>query len=292
MKAKPCLSVGFVFAFLMCGTAAVHSKAAAVQNRNLKGIPVKFSSDILKEERMLSISLPADYENSDKAFPVLYILDAEAGNTFSNAAAAVEDLSDAKTGPQMIVVGIRNTNRNRDMIPAAVSHRPGSGGSFKFLQFFREELQPFIRREYRTEPFSILYGASNAGLFTVYALLEDSNIFHGYIASSPMIGHCPDLIGEKSRIFLQRTQAHNRFLFIIYGTEDSRRVTQFAPDFKRNLVENGPADFFCRLEILEGEGHVPGDSLIRGLKYIFTHRAYSENYRRADSFQTRPNMRR
>ena len=170
----------------------------------------------------------------------------------------------------MIVVGIWNTNRNRDMIPAAVSHRPGSGGSDKFLTFFREELVPYIEKTYRTEDFLILYGMSNSALFTVFALLEGPEIFNSYIASSPMIGHCPEYIKIKMEAFVKKDTITNRILYMIYGTEDSQRVTNYVPDFQNYLKSFASKDFISELVILEGEGHVPESSLAIGLQFIFS----------------------
>jgi hypothetical protein len=126
---------------------------------------IKIPSQILNEERTLSIALPQDYDKSQKAYPVLYILDAEARNEFTDAVSTIKDLHAEGVGPQMIIVGIWNTNRNRDMIPVSVSHRPQSGGSQKFLEFITDELKPYVKQNYRTTDFSVLYGASNAGLF-------------------------------------------------------------------------------------------------------------------------------
>jgi len=170
----------------------------------------------------------------------------------------------------MIVVGIWNTNRDRDMIPVAVSHRPGSGGSEKFLAFIREELVPYINKAYRCENFSILYGMSNSALFAVYALLEAPDTFDAYLASSPMIGHCPDFINGKLRAFINRSAAESRILYMIYGTKDSPRVTDFVPDFQTYLKAHAPENFRSELVILEGEGHVPASSLARGLQFMFS----------------------
>lgn len=170
----------------------------------------------------------------------------------------------------MIVVGIWNTNRDRDMIPVAVSHRPGSGASEKFLTFIREELVPYVNETYRCGEFSILYGMSNSALFGVYALLEAPDTFDAYLASSPMIGHCPDFINGKLGAFINMSLAKSRILYMIYGTKDSPGVTDFVPDFQAYLKAHAPENFRSELVILDGEGHVPASSLARGLQFIFS----------------------
>jgi predicted alpha/beta superfamily hydrolase len=223
----------------------------------------------LKEERTIAVSLPKEYEAGSGSYPVLFVLDAESRKGWTQALSAVERLHAAGTIPQMIVVGIWNTVRNRDMIPIAVSHRPGSGGSRRFLDFLADELIPHVRHEYGAGGFGVLYGGSNAGLFSVYALLARPGTFDAYIASSPMIGHCPEFIREAAASFVRGKGIAERFLYMIYGDQDSRRVTAFVPDFQEFLESNAPAGFRSRLDILKGEGHVPESSLSRGLRYVF-----------------------
>ena len=231
---------------------------------------IKIYSLILGEERKISIALPTGYEDEQSVYPVLFVLDAEGQKVFPDCVATAAGLHSKDLIPQMIVVGIWNTDRNRDMIPAAVSHRPGSGGSVQFLSFIREELMPYIMQNFRTNDFSILYGMSNSALFVVYALLEQPETFSAYIASSPMIGHCPEFMQKKAESFIRREQQHNRTLYMIYGTEDSRRVITYVPEFQKYLETKAPPGFISKLEILEGEGHVPDSSLERGLRYIFS----------------------
>ena len=122
----------------------------------------KLESEILKEERSMVVALPEGYEAGDLSYPVLYVLDAEGENNFSGTVATLNDLVVEKIASPMIVVGIRNTNRNRDMIPDSVAHRPGSGGSEKFLEFISDELMPYVKKNYRAREFSALYGMSNS----------------------------------------------------------------------------------------------------------------------------------
>jgi hypothetical protein len=170
----------------------------------------------------------------------------------------------------MILIGIWNTQRNRDMIPQAVSHRPGSGGSETFLNFIDGELKPFVTENYRTTDFSILYGMSNSALFTVYSLCEQPDAFKAYIASSPMIGHCPEFITQKAEGFVRMDHSQHRILFMIYGSEDSARVTNFAPALHNFFKSQASEYLTSHLEILAGEGHVPKSSLSRSLMFIFS----------------------
>ncbi|UCE40241.1 MAG: alpha/beta hydrolase [Candidatus Aminicenantes bacterium] len=237
----------------------------------LRQSAVKVYSQILEEERTILVSLPDGYESAEKSYPVLYILDAEGETLFPKCISTVMDLNKKDLAPEMIVVGIWNTDRNRDMIPEAVSHRPGSGGSKNFLNFIKQELMPYIQKNYHASDYSMLFGMSNSALFAVYALLEKPTTFKAYIASSPMIGHCPDYMHNKAEAFIEKNHLNGKLLYMIYGSEDSHRVTAYVPNFQNYLNSHAPEGFSSKLEILDGEGHVPDGSLFRGLQFIFNH---------------------
>lgn len=226
-------------------------------------------SAILQEERVIKIRVPEGYDDSDRRYPVLYVLDADARPFYEHAVGAVGFAAMAETIPQMIVVGIRNTNRNRDMIPAAVAHRHGSGGSREFLHFLSEELMPHLDREYRTNGTDILYGASNAGLFTVFAMLESPETFDAGIAASPMIGHTSDFMYRVSEDLRDGDRYDGRALFMVYGEHDSPRCVDFLPAFKEHIDTLRPPTFRTELVLLPDEGHVPQMSLYLGLRYAF-----------------------
>jgi predicted alpha/beta superfamily hydrolase len=252
----------FLAVISICGDAAVLDSSIST---------IKIQSAILNEERVLSVALPAGYQDGKDPYLVLYILDAEAQPSFLKDCSLVEQLISEGVMPPMIVIGIWNAEgtRNRDMIPEAVSHRPGSGGSKRFLQFIETELMGLVKKEYRTSDMSILYGGSNAGLFSVYAMLEESELFDACIAGSPMIGHCPDYMQDLAADFVTRSSHKNMILYMIYGSEDSPRVTDFAPDYQTFLEKNATTGFKSYHIILQGEGHVPPSSLEQGLRTIF-----------------------
>ena len=225
------------------------------------------NSAILSENRRLIISLPDEYQDTTRKYPVLYLIDGEKKFVFTEAVGAKSYLRFNPEFKDMIIVGIDTEhNRNRDLIPAVVADRPGSGGAEKFLDFIENELKPFIAKNYRTDQFDILYGGSNGGLFTIYTLLEKPDLFDAYIASSPMIGHCPDYMHE---MLSNAININNKKLYVNYGKQDLERATEFIPDFIRAMEKKKWNNFEIGFDYLEDEGHVPFGSIYSGLKYIF-----------------------
>jgi hypothetical protein len=82
---------------------------------------------------------------------VLYVLDGE--YVFDYATGTVDFLTnDFGHLPDMIVIGIPNTNRNRDLF---VTLNPMDGYS-SFVNLLKNEIFPFISDKYRINEFNIL----------------------------------------------------------------------------------------------------------------------------------------
>ena len=65
--------------------------------------------------------------------------------------------------PEFIIVGIKNTNRSKDIFPEEVTYPDGSkdgGRANQYLDFVRDELIPRVAKTYRTTDYRILYGTS------------------------------------------------------------------------------------------------------------------------------------
>ena len=234
------------------------------------GKVITIHSKVLQENREIIIRLPGDYDNSGDGYSVLYLLDAQWEDMFLISAGTIGYMSDIYRFPRLIIVGIYNSQRNRDMLPTEVKDRPNSGGSDRFLKFLETELIPYINSHYRTKPFSILYGGSNAGIFTLYALLKTPHLFQAYIAGSPMIGHCRDFIYSQANQFIKTKLTGKRHLFFIYGKDDFRKVTQYVPAFKKFIESNHIENLNFAVKIIPDDGHVPYTSLFYGLRFIFS----------------------
>ena len=226
----------------------------------------------LNEDRVLKVKLPVGYGVGEQRYPVLYLLDAEWEALFNLASGTVDHAAEADITPEMIVVGISNTDRTRDMIPTVVADLPGSGGGREFLEFITQELVPYVDDRYRANSNNILYGGSSAGLFTVFAILERPDVFFAGIAGSPMIGFCKEFIYRTADRLKDREDFEGTFLYMIYGENDYPKSTEYAPEFHNYLKEVGPEGFESELVQVTGEGHVPYMSLYNGLKRVFSRR--------------------
>lgn len=158
---------------------------------------VTIHSKILNETRKIYVHCPKlDSADLNKRFPVLYVMDGD--NHFELLAQYVDYLSrpDISAIPKIIVVGIPNTERVRDLTPTqSISNYEGkpdttgqyksSGGNENFFEFIKTELMPIIEGNYKTEPYKIFAGHSFGGISSINCMLTHPAMFDAYIAISP-----------------------------------------------------------------------------------------------------------
>lgn len=153
------------------------------------GAHIDLESEVLGEARRLRVSVPDSYVDTDADCAVLYLLDGE--SLFLQAVAAARHLGEFEA-PPLIVVGIDNTERTRDLTPPAtdpttLADFPAGGGSAAFRRFLLEEVVPFIEGRYRTNGIELLAGHSFGGLFTAETLLDQPEAFDAYLVLSPSL---------------------------------------------------------------------------------------------------------
>lgn len=231
----------------------------------------------LDENRPLLVHLPPGYRESNESFPVLYLLDADdlqsnGGSPFDMIAARVDAMT-LEGIPPMIIIGVVNTNRSRDMLPIKSVVNPDGGGADQFLACLAEKIVPFVDENYRTTGERILYGQADSGLFTINALLENPEPFSGYITSSPTIGHCPTILRIKVGHLLREHPKVDKSLFIIYGDDDVPYAEKFIPIFSRTLRSQAGTEFRMGVNIIPRGGHIPKSSLNDGLRFYFAPRS-------------------
>lgn len=156
------------------------------------GETLVLDSKLLGESRVINVYVPPTYATSHDRYPVLYMLDGGMGEDFPHVVGSVDvSIKNAVIRP-VIVVGIENTERRRDLVgPTSVPEEheiaPNAGGSEKFRAFLRDELKPMIEARYRTTKESALVGESLAGLFVIETLLVEPTLFDSYIAADPSL---------------------------------------------------------------------------------------------------------
>lgn len=262
------------------------------------------TSSNTNQEYRVSIALPyayGDKDAADKKYPTIYVLD---GNWFFEMVTAMTRLmSGCGSVPEVIVVGIgyptndsyeaesfneQYSHRSRDLTPVrdkvwegkvkermAIDHMT-TGGAAQFLKFLKKELIPIVETEYRVDiKNKILAGLSMGGLFVLYALFHEADLFQGFVAASPSTWFGDRHIFSIEDNYAQKQNDLVANLYLSIGqkeeTEESRMVSSLfrlsalleSRDYKGLTLKN---------QVFEDLNHcdagVPGFQL--GLKWIFS----------------------
>ncbi|MGC4039214.1 MAG: alpha/beta hydrolase-fold protein [Flavobacterium sp.] len=153
------------------------------------------NSAILGEKREIWIHVPESYTYSKNRYPVVYLLDGDVH--FNSVVAMTEFLNNSSNLiPEMIVVGIVNTDRTRDLTPTHMDEAlpylsreaaKTSGGGNAFFNFMEKELIPYIDKNYPTAPYKMLIGHSLGGLTAIEGILNHTYLFNAYVSLDPSL---------------------------------------------------------------------------------------------------------
>jgi predicted alpha/beta superfamily hydrolase len=228
----------------------------------------KLASQVLNESRNYLVHTPEGYDFSSERYPVLILLDAD-GN-FSHTCAAVDFLANENRIPPMLVIGITNTNRRRDLTPPTAAPSTELGGADQFLAFVADELIPSIDKQYRTLPYRVLVGHSLGGLIAIYALQHRPAVFNGYVAISPSMWWDEDALVKTMRTFLVDHPSLSADLYMTLGEEGAQMLNS-VQKLTSVLSESAPAGLHWQFRLQPNETHNSNRyrSTYDGLEAIF-----------------------
>ena len=188
--------------FTLIATAFFFISTVGFAQTNVNAITIgkKYSikSDILNETRSYNVYLPPSHQSTpNKKYIVAYVLDGDKSK-FLEVSGIVQSMNSIQhlkmQIPELIVIGIENTNRTRDFTPTHslsyleqenVAAFRSSGKANDFMKFLEKELMPEIDSTYRTLSKNMVIGHSFGGLFAIHALLESRNLFDYFILIDP-----------------------------------------------------------------------------------------------------------
>lgn len=231
-------------------------------------------SDVLDEDRLLLVSLPRGYDEGTCSYPVLYVLYGDhILGYLAEALHVLSRLSSEGAAPSMIVVGVANVSRYRDLSP--VGRRGNPSGIDPFLRFVEKELIPFVESEYRTKDYRLLVGPQAGAEFGLYSMAGRPGTFNAYLIENPFMSPparevlmplMEDLMvqGLPSYTFVQMACADRA------GSRDQTESIEYARRFERMVAEKNPRNLVLRARYVEGsEDFIPPLLLKEGLRELF-----------------------
>ncbi len=225
-------------------------------------------SSVLNEDRNIYIFLPDGYSQSQNRYPVLYMLYSEAPDFHFNTG-VVAGLSRMRMIPKMITVAFDLGDGRRDLTPTpSADYGPTSGGADNLLKYIKDELIPFIEKNYRTAPQRLFWSHSIGGLFGIYVLLKEPDVFHSMLVSSPWMVYDRDqrYILKNTESFLRKRKGQTNFLYVCVG--DERNLIPEIEAFLGILEKNNPEGLKWKYLKMPEENHMSilARSLIEGLR--------------------------
>ena len=163
-----------IFIIALLAFISFNAISQKTNNSGFNFIHQNIKSTHLNDDVKLVISLPQDYSSSNEKYPVVYVLDGKW--FFSQGVTSQIHFSRFKTTPNLIIVGIENSKKQRGWY-----HRDTE----KFNHFLEDELIPSINEKFRATDERLLFGWEISGGFVVECLGATPNLFTGYLAASP-----------------------------------------------------------------------------------------------------------
>ncbi len=224
------------------------------------GKKVFLDSKTLGEKRELQIATPSYYEDSGDTYPLLILLDGE--SHFKHVSTMVDFLALNVRIPQMIVVAIPNTDRVRDFMPihslTGLTEKVDSalfmtsGGGDNFLKFLKNEVIPYVDKNYRTQPYRILMGHSLGGQFVTYAWQKEPETFQAVIAvSGAFYGKNKNTLRTIPK-FISNHPGLKGNMFVAIGDEP---LIQPGVDSLTLLLKNSPKSFHWTYKKYAADDH-------------------------------------
>jgi len=240
---------------------------------------------------------PITKKDGSEKFPVLYMTDANGGIDEQIA----HFLHLGGDAPRFIIVGIGYpvdhalgglNIRNRDLTPTpsarleaefglpvdgvpSITSGKKSGGAREFLSFIRDELVPFVDKNYNTiEGDRGYFGDSLGGLFGLYTLFHEPDTFSRYIIGSPSIWYDDTLSIKYAEKFLASDQLLNARVYMSVGELEETAGDQMVSNVYKMfaLLKSKPMpDLDIKMEVIPGETHtsVPAINLIKGIQAVY-----------------------
>lgn len=192
-------------------------------------------SETLNEEREVWVHVPRTSVDGRK-FPVLYLLDGE--YHFESVVGIMKSNVISNIIPEMIIVGIRNTNRYRDLTTSHVGDDANpSGGGDNFIKFIETELIPFIDREYPTIDYKTIIGHSLGGLVVASTLINKSYLFDNYLAIDPSLSWGDQRLLNHTKQTINSLKLEDKSIFIGIANTINNDKTSEAMSFDNALED-------------------------------------------------------
>ena len=289
-----------ILSFTICTTAAFAQQnnvnditsspaGSSLESPQIRVIPIKDTKTERNYE--LYIELPQDYnEDTTKTYPVLYYTDAKWHREILSSCQEfiIEDVilvgisyqldiaEDLKKEVGEHVSRFRDYSMSEHSDPK-IQAKFQLGQADKHLDFVRNNVIPYVDRNYRTDTNSRTYfGYSLSGEFGAYILMKQPGTFNNYIIGSPTVRGEIDNLTELNAQFgpyesSNRKSSLNANVFIAHGTLEDKEVVEPMEAFVSLLKDRKDDGLSVVKEVIDGNHSTAFPSTaIRSIKWLST----------------------
>jgi alpha-glucosidase len=170
----------FILIFLFVFSSNIFAQSTASQ----QVITFEMEAPQLNTQKKIWVYVPKNYQNSKKAYNVIYMHDAQ--NLFDDTTSyvgewKVDEYLDSVKDDEAIIVGIEHGNDKRiDELTPYPNEKYGGGKGDLYLDFIINSVKPRIDSIYRTlkDPkHTTIFGSSLGALISLYAVLKYPETF-------------------------------------------------------------------------------------------------------------------
>lgn len=209
---------------------------------------VEVGSEILNQKREIKIQLPRNYENSDKSYPVIVVLDGD--YMFEPFAGNVDYLSYWEIIPEAFVVGINQIGYREEDGFLSDEELPTATGA-DFFEFIGYEVLKFMDDNYRTSPFAVIAGIDLMANYSNFYLLKENPLFRGYINLSPdLTPLMPERIQNKASKIEQKI-----WYYLATGEDDIPALKKEIVQLDELLAEVENSNFTYQFDVFDKASH-------------------------------------
>ncbi|MEM1322427.1 MAG: alpha/beta hydrolase-fold protein [Bacteroidota bacterium] len=194
--------------------------------------------------RRISALLPHDYDETQRAYPVLYLQDGQ--NLFDDYAPFGNWAVDKKLAMltergmgNVIVIAIDHAAEQR-IAEFTPSHETklGVGNGKQYLQFLAKTLKPYVDQHFRTLPdreHTGIGGSSMGGLISIYAGIIHPEIYGKLMIFSPSLWVAPNIHFHA----IQFKASYDTRIYLYGGGREGANMIPNIRRFKKALYQRG-----------------------------------------------------
>ena len=231
-------------------------------------------SEELKRDVKVYVSLPENYSEENKSYPVLYMNDGQIvfndyDDYHGRSWGIMESFKNSPNSPELILVGIASgKTRNNELFPfsfeAGKSKKIVGGNAKDYLDFIVNTLKPYINKKYRTlsSPKNTgILGMSVGGVTVTFAATKYSEHFElfGSISTAfmPVRSKMVELVEKSDFSTVQR-------MYLDVGTKESENenTSKAYVDSNQemfNVLKEKISPKRLKFNIIEGSQHIEED---------------------------------